>query len=98
MNNLESYISTIDNNSAVVKGELYKLQNNKVKKAGLVARKALMAIIKSAHAMRKLIQADVAAMPIVKKNITPEKLKEMAAKRQITFNEKKAKRLAALKK
>lgn len=94
MNNLDSYISTIESNIDVVKGELYKLRNNKIKKAGLVSRKALMVIIKSSHALRKLIQEDVRALPVVKKNITPEKLKEMAAKRQKTFDEKKAKKLA----
>ncbi len=94
MNNLDSYISTIENNMEVVKGELYKLRNNKIKKAGLVSRKALMAMIKSCHAMRKLIQEDVRNLPVVKKNITPEKLREMAAKRQKTFDEKKAKKQA----
>lgn len=94
MNNLDSYIETIESNLEVVKGELYKLRNNKIKKAGLISRKALMHMIKSAHAMRKQIQEDVKALPVIKKNITPEKLREMAAKRQKTFDEKKAKKLA----
>ena len=98
MNNVDSYISTIESNMAVVKGELYKLRNNKVKKAALNARKALMTIIKSAHVMRKLIQDDVKTIPIVKKNISQEQIREMAAKRQKTFDAKKAKRLATLKK
>lgn len=95
MNNLDPYVSAIETNIGVTKGEIYRLQNSKVKKAGLLARKALMTIIKSAHAMRRLIQEEVAQMPIVKKNISPEQLREMAAKRQKTFDEKKAKRAAA---
>jgi hypothetical protein len=98
MNNLDSYIESMEGSLDVTKGELYKLRTNKIKKAGLKARKALMVIIKSAHAMRKQIQEDVKAIPVVKKNITPEKLREMAAKRQKTFDEKKAKKAAALKK
>lgn len=97
MNSYESYISTLESSLEVLKGEIYRLKNNKIKKAGLLARKSLMTTIKTAHALRKLIQEEVSAMPIVKKNISPEQLLEMAAKRQKTFDAKKAKKLALKK-
>jgi len=91
MNNLDTYILTVKNSLTALEGELYKFQNDKVKKSGLMARKALMTMIKSAHAMRKLIQEDVKAMPIAKKNISKARLEEMAQKRRNTWAEKKAK-------
>lgn len=97
MNNYDSYISTLEDSLKVLKGEIYRLKNNKIKKAGLLARKSLMTIIKSSHAMRRLIQEEVSSMPVVKKNISPEQLLEMAAKRQKTFDAKKAKKLALKK-
>ena len=61
-------IQSLENHLTTVKGETYKFVDG-TKKASLIARKSLLAIIKIAKELRKEIQNTKVALPIRRRNV-----------------------------
>jgi len=85
--NFEPMIDAMQNHLTTVKGEVYNFSSN-TKKSGAVARKCLLNIMKIAKTLRQEIQDAKNAMPVHRRNMTPEKKQMIVAKRLATMAKK----------
>lgn len=89
MNKFDSHVATIESNLSIVKGEVYKFCEDNKRKSISKARKALLVIGKVTKMFRKELQLAVNAIPRKRRNIDPERMKEIVAKRKATIAARK---------
>ena len=78
-------ITALEENLKIALGELYIFEFKRRKNSGIKARAALMNLIKIAAKMRKEINTEIKALPVIKRNISPEALQSAKEKRQQTI-------------
>lgn len=88
MKNYKSTLELIDESVDILKCEIYAFSHKGIKKSGNSARKVLSTLNKICKQTRLDILNDIKAMPISKRNITPETIERAKIKRKETLNKK----------
>lgn len=82
-------LAAMEENQAILSGEIYVFEAKGRKASGITARVALLNIKKIATKLRKALHEDIKNLPKRKRNISPEALQAAKEKRQKTIEAKK---------